>query len=155
MALRGIAGDMARNTAGIWKVVADVVDPKLAKPAPQAVVEPVAHEAETPEATIDVAAGQMLVPIDAWTRILEQVGHVHEAGQQLADARERAARAETENEFLKEQLRDLKAQKRPRRPAAPAQQAAAFEAASFDAPPAPPSRVRWAREVAVRWISPK
>ena len=152
MALRGIAGEMARNTAGIWKVVADVVDPK----PPNSVVEPAAHEEEVAEATIDVEAGQMLVPIDAWTRILEQVGHVHEAGQQLADARERAARAETENEFLREQLRDLKAQKRPRRPAAPAQDPVAPEPApDAAAPPVRTSRSRWAREVAVRWISPK
>jgi hypothetical protein len=152
MALRGIAGEMARNTAGIWRVVADVVDPK----PPTSVVEPAAHEEEAAEATIDVVAGQMLVPIDAWTRILEQVGHVHEAGQQLADARERAARAETENEFLKEQLRDLKAQGRPRRPPAPAPDPVATEPAPDAAAPLlRTSRSRWAREVAVRWISPK
>lgn len=149
MALRGIAGDMARNTAGIWKAVAEAVDPSPPKPEPAPAPEVVAEEA-----TIDVDAGRMIVPIDAWTRILEQVGHVHEAGQQLADARERAARAETENEFLKEQLRELKAQKRPRRPAAPAATPPASTAPA-PTPVAAVGRVRRARAVAGRWISPR
>jgi hypothetical protein len=161
MALRGLAGDMARNTAGIWKAVAEAVDPKPPrsepKPEPEPDVEPAVEEP-----TIDIDAGQILVPIDAWTRILEQVGHVHEAGQQLADARERAARAETENDFLKEQLRDLKAQKRsPRRPAAPAEAASSKAATSDVAPPAQPgaasgrTRMVRVRAVVSRWLSPE
>ncbi len=145
MALRGLAADMARNTAGIWKAVADAVDPTPPRPKPDR-----AAEVEPVEATIDVDAGQMLVPIDAWTRILEQVGHVHEAGQQLAEARERAARAETENEFLKEQLRNLKAQRSPRRPAAPV---ASTEPPASTTSTAGPRLFR-ARAVASRWISP-
>lgn len=50
----------------------------------------------------------VLVPLDQWNRILGQLGNLHEAGQQLADARERMARAETENIFLKERLRELR-----------------------------------------------
>ncbi|GBD84443.1 hypothetical protein BMS3Abin02_00836 [bacterium BMS3Abin02] len=50
----------------------------------------------------------MLVPIDEWRRILNQLGNLHEAGQQLADARERAAKAETEAQFLKERVRELR-----------------------------------------------
>lgn len=46
----------------------------------------------------------MLVPLDAWNRMLNQLGNLHEAGQQLAEARERAAKAETEATFLKERL---------------------------------------------------
>lgn len=142
---------MARNTAGLWKAVADVVDPKPP-------TTPAADDAgATAEATIDIDAGQMLVPIDAWTRILEQVGHVHEAGQQVAEARERAARAETENEFLKEQLRDLKAQVRaPRRPAAPAFETVAPAADTTEVEVVWPrrERVRRAREAASRWIGP-
>jgi len=153
MALRGLAGDMARNTAGVWKAVAQAVDPKPPRPAPSpaSVAEPAV------EATIDVDAGQMLVPIDAWTRILEQVGHVHEAGQQLADARERAARAETENEFLKEQLRDMKTQKRaPRRPAAPAQDPVAAPTTAAEPTQSTASRrLLRVRQVAGGWISPK
>ena len=149
MALRGIAGDMARNSAGLWKAVAQAVDPKPPRatrtPEPEVVVE---------ATSVGPEPGQMMVPIDAWTRILEQVGHVHEAGQQLADARERAARAETENDFLKEQLRDLKAQKRtPRRPAAPAAEPAT--SAGPIEPPATRTRLRRARETASRWINPQ
>lgn len=50
----------------------------------------------------------VLVPLDQWDRILGQLGNLHEAGQQLAEARERMARAETENVFLKERLRELR-----------------------------------------------
>ncbi len=46
----------------------------------------------------------MLVPIDTWTRVLDQLGNLHQAGQDLAEARERAAKAETEAAFLREQL---------------------------------------------------
>ena len=52
----------------------------------------------------------VLVPIDQWNRLLGQLGNIHEAGQQLAEARERMGRAETENDFLKERIRDLRAQ---------------------------------------------
>ncbi len=58
----------------------------------------------------EVPAGTMLVPIDAWDKMLLQLGNLHEAGQQLADARERAAKAETESKFLKERLSELRAQ---------------------------------------------
>ncbi|HEX2403235.1 MAG TPA: hypothetical protein VHM29_00925, partial [Acidimicrobiia bacterium] len=53
--------------------------------------------------------GTMLVPIDAWDKMLLQLGNLHQAGQQLAEARERAARAETEAEFLRERLAELRA----------------------------------------------
>ncbi len=52
--------------------------------------------------------GSILVPLDAWDRMMGQLGNLHEAGQQLADARERAAKAETELEFLKERMRELR-----------------------------------------------
>lgn len=52
--------------------------------------------------------GSMIVPLDAWNRMLNQLGNLHEAGQQLAEARERAAKAETEARFLKERLADLR-----------------------------------------------
>jgi hypothetical protein len=50
----------------------------------------------------------MIVPIDAWNKIITQLGNLHEAGQQLAEARERAARAETEAGFLRERLAELR-----------------------------------------------
>jgi hypothetical protein len=57
-----------------------------------------------------VASDAVLVPLDQWNRLLGQLGNIHEAGQQLAEARERMGRAETENDFLKERIRDLRAQ---------------------------------------------
>jgi hypothetical protein len=54
------------------------------------------------------APGTMLVPIEAWDKMLHQLGNLHEAGQQLAEARERAARAETEAAFLRERLAELR-----------------------------------------------
>jgi hypothetical protein len=37
-----------------------------------------------------------------------QLGNLHKAGQELAEARERAARAETEATFLRERLAELR-----------------------------------------------
>lgn len=63
--------------------------------------------AETGDET-SAPEGTMLVPLDAWNKMLNQLGNLHEAGQQLAEARERAAKAETEAAFLRERLRDLR-----------------------------------------------
>ncbi len=82
-------------------------------------------EPETPE-------GTMLVPLDAWNKMLNQLGNLHEAGQQLAEARERAARAETEAQFLKERLRELREQIDDGR--APTAQVEAPAAAKSDSP---------------------
>lgn len=68
---------------------------------------------EPPSDTVDEAAPSggetMIVPIDAWNKMLTQLGNLHEAGQQLADARERAAKAETEAEFLRQRLAEIRA----------------------------------------------
>ena len=53
--------------------------------------------------------GTLIVPLDAWNKMLNQLGNLHEAGQQLAEARERAAKAETEATFLRERLAELRA----------------------------------------------
>ena len=50
----------------------------------------------------------VLVPREAWQQTLEQLGHLHEAGQQLAEARERAGKAETATEFLRERVHELR-----------------------------------------------
>ncbi len=63
---------------------------------------PVATSVEAPP------PGTMIVPIEAWDKMLIQLGNLHEAGQQLAEARERAARAETEASFLRERLAELR-----------------------------------------------
>lgn len=72
--------------------------------------------------------GTMIVPIDAWNKMLLQLGNLHEAGQQLAEARERAAKAETEAAFLRERLAEWRAER--------SEPAAALAAP----PPAEPSR---------------
>jgi hypothetical protein len=54
--------------------------------------------------------GTLIVPLDAWNKMLNQLGNLHEAGQQLAEARERAAKAETEATFLRERLAEVRAQ---------------------------------------------
>jgi hypothetical protein len=48
--------------------------------------------------------------VDAWNKMLAQLGNLHEAGQQLATARERAAKAETEADFLRERLSEMRAE---------------------------------------------
>ncbi|MDK1097766.1 MAG: hypothetical protein QGM47_11025 [Actinomycetota bacterium] len=55
--------------------------------------------------------GTMIVPIDAWNKMLNQLGNLHEAGQQLAVVSERAAKAETEARFLRERLEEMRAER--------------------------------------------
>ncbi|MDJ0923038.1 MAG: hypothetical protein QNJ77_00640 [Acidimicrobiia bacterium] len=107
-----------------------------------------AYEGETPPTpksdgtTSDAAPpGTMIVPIDAWNKMLNQLGNLHEAGQQLAAARERAAKAETEARFLRERLAEIRLETGTR-PAPPEQAAASAEepqehavAATPDGPP--------------------
>ena len=57
----------------------------------------------------------MIVPVDAWNKMLNQLGNLHEAGQQLAEARERAAKAETEALFLRERLAEMREDSDPSR----------------------------------------
>ncbi len=157
MGLRGVASEFARTSAGIWKGVADVIDPRPVVDPPVSGATEWSPEADQPE-TGPQPDGTMLVPLDTWTRVLEQIGNVHEAGQQLADARERAARAETENEFLRSQLDDLKSERR----SAPATTKPPSEPAAVAIPDEAPSQaistasntVRRARERASRWLSP-
>lgn len=83
-----------------------------APPAPAAV--PTAAPAES------VPTGTMIVPIDAWNKMLNQLGNLHEAGQQLAIASERAAKAETEAKFLRERLAELRREPYPQTQEPPA-----------------------------------
>jgi hypothetical protein len=59
---------------------------------------------------VDSSGSGVLVPLDQWTRVLNQLGNLHEAGQQIADARERAVKAETEAAFLRERLKEMRAE---------------------------------------------
>ncbi|MFV1998988.1 MAG: hypothetical protein ACC654_01335 [Acidimicrobiia bacterium] len=62
------------------------------------------------ETASNASEGTMIVPIDAFNKMLSQLGNLHEAGQQLAEARERAAKAETEAIFLRQRLAELRSQ---------------------------------------------
>ncbi|MEE9176802.1 MAG: hypothetical protein V3U46_00055 [Acidimicrobiia bacterium] len=70
--------------------------------------EPEAVEEETAEP--EIPEGTMLVPLEAWNKMLIQLGNLHEAGQQLAEARERAAKAETETVFLRERVSEMRSE---------------------------------------------
>ena len=132
MALRNVAGGAARMSAGFWTEVAKAISPPAhthagsQEPASPATSD-TGHDAPDvapPERSAapaaEPAAGTdgVLVPLDTWTRVLDQLGNLHEAGRELAEARERAARAETQVEFLREQLAEAKPKPK-RKPAAP------------------------------------
>ena len=97
--------------------------------APDSVAAVAALRAEAPPATAVPARPRrtgptddgtaMLVPRDAWDRLMDQLGNLHEAGKALAEARERAARAETEATFLRERLSDLRGERDRLRSAGP------------------------------------
>ena len=74
-------------------------EPRKAKAAPRRTTGP----------TTDGTA--MLVPRDAWDRLMDQLGNLHEAGLLLAEARERAAKAETEAGFLRERLGEMRSER--------------------------------------------
>jgi len=78
-----------------------------AEPTPPTQEEPPPQALEPAPATD--APQTMIVPVDAWNKMLTQLGNLHEAGQQLAEARERAAKAETEAKFLRERLAEIRA----------------------------------------------
>ena len=61
---------------------------------------------EDVEASVDEE--NMLVPVSAWKKVLDQLGNLHEADKLMAEARERAAKAEAESEFLREKLKNTR-----------------------------------------------
>jgi hypothetical protein len=67
--------------------------------------------ATTPALPPGPDSSSMLVPRDAWDRLMHQLGNLHLAGQQLAEARERAAKAETESVFLRERLVEIRTER--------------------------------------------
>ncbi len=87
------AGDLGRTT--------------VATTQPEQSQDPTAPST-APVAQTAVPPGTMIVPVDAWNKMLNQLGNLHEAGQQLATAKERAAKAETEAKFLRERLAELR-----------------------------------------------
>ena len=105
-----------------------------------------------PPEPASIPEGSILVPQDAWDRLLGQLGNIHEAGQQLAEARERAAKAETEADFLKERVREM------RKRAEQAELALDLHEASQAIPEAPPVteepvlQIGW-RRFRDRWLN--
>ncbi len=63
---------------------------------------------DSPPAEPAAEPGAMLVPRAAWDKLMDQLGNLHESGQHLAEARERAARYETEAVFLRERLAEMR-----------------------------------------------
>jgi hypothetical protein len=173
MTLRDVVGTTAKMSAGFWNEVARLAvperparsvsepnaDPSRSKQVEQ---EPTQSADASPAASADTAepAG-VLVPIDTWTRVMDQLGNLHEAGQQLAEARERAARAETQVEFLRDQLAASRTDKKPdRRGRAQATTVSGVQPASveeptrveLDLPSTSRSRVTNARARVANWI---
>lgn len=89
-----------------WMVTTESVAHHLSRRAPRAT------PTDAPRATGPTKDGNaMLVPRDAWDRLMDQLGNLHEAGMNLAEARERAARAETESTFLRERLAEMRSER--------------------------------------------
>ena len=59
---------------------------------------------------IENSENNLIVPLEAWQTVLNQLGNLHEANQMMAEARERAAKAEAESEFLREKLKTIRQQ---------------------------------------------
>ena len=59
---------------------------------------------------IENSENNLIVPLEAWQTVLNQLGNLHEASQQMAEARERAAKAESEADFLREKLKNTRQQ---------------------------------------------
>jgi len=103
----------------MWLVTAESVARHLADErrdaAPSAGSGPAPRPASTPSPPARTGPTEdgtaMLVPRDAWDRLMDQLGNLHDAGVQLAEARERAARAETEATFLRERLTELRTER--------------------------------------------
>lgn len=102
--INGVMGS-GPNGGRMWLVTPESVAHHLSRTARAPAPEPVGRTGPT----ADGAA--MLVPRDAWDRLMDQLGNLHDAGIQLAEARERAARAETEASFLRERLAELRTER--------------------------------------------
>lgn len=74
----------------------------------EAAPPPATGQAEPVPPPAPVPDDHVLVPLDAWEKVLLQLGNLHTAGQELAEARERAAKAETEAQFLRERLAEMR-----------------------------------------------
>ena len=66
------------------------------------------EETPTEEIVENTGGDNLLVPIQACENVLKQLGNLHEANQLMAESRERAAKAESEAEFLREKLKNTR-----------------------------------------------
>lgn len=100
----------ARKAEGRWLAVGDDIQRRVALLGLDAApAQPkVTHRTESAPTQPQTDGESLLVPRDAWDKMLEQLGNLHEAGQQLAEARERAVKAETEARFLRERLSEIR-----------------------------------------------
>ena len=121
-------------------------EPSAVSRAPSAARDPEPRESrpETPPET-------MIVPVDAWNKMLSQLGNLHEAGQQLAEARERAARAETEAEFLRRRLAEMRGEGGPASTVDPDVEAPPPEHAATPDAPEPTPTTTFFRYVTKGW----
>ena len=154
-AVRERASELGRTVSPQPEVIEES-DAASAPRRPSPPVEPTQSGEPVPEgepepATPTAPPGTMIVPIDAWNKMLGQLGNLHEAGQQLAEARERAAKAETEAEFLRRRLAELRTEFQP----APANEPepAAPEPVEPEEPrdPPPPETTTYWRYVTSGW----
>lgn len=109
ISLQGVydrAAELGREVSGQAPAIVETATP----PAAAAAVSRHRPAPAAPQPDPDVPPGTTLVPLDAWNKMLLQLGNLHEAGQQLAEASARAAKAETEAAFLKERLAELRAE---------------------------------------------
>ncbi len=112
--------------------------------------EPDASAHEVDRTITTPSTDTMMVPVDAWNKMLSQLGNLHEAGQQLAEARERAAKAETEAAFLRSRLAELRSEQSE----APRSEAPGSEAPSPGAQRSaetPPSEAATPRQTMTYW----
>jgi hypothetical protein len=122
--------------------VLDLARQRTPAPEPGSAGSPLPHPVAP-----SIPEGHMLVPLDAWDKMVAQLGNLHEAGQQLAEAGERAAKAETEVVFLRERLTELRSGGKETGPATtpePDEANAPGEAGS-SAPEPPRREARWQR----------
>ena len=89
-----------------WMVTPESVAHHLSRRSPRKADAPPSRSAGPTD-----DGSSMLVPRDAWDKLMDQLGNLHEAGLQLASARERAAKAETEATFLRERLAEMRTER--------------------------------------------
>jgi hypothetical protein len=141
--LRIVSLSGIRRWAGvIGRELDSSVEPETRQPGDTTEIDLTAPDG--PDEPEEVPEGSMLVPLDAWNRMLNQLGNLHEAGQQLAEARERAAKAETEAAFLRERLRELREENR-------SQPGATVQPAEPTEPTSPPRTAFLLRKIYRDW----